>query len=263
MNNPAASGGESDPEEIEALEPPCARQGLTQRRFQRDGAGRNRPARAGCRGVAGGACFSRRRCRRREPLVRHWVVLHRMRSRVVRAWTICTVRRSPGWVRFCMVGLNVGSEAGGISPEISPAWAVYTAGWDWSPHLWLRGFVAVDHGAALKVWRGRGHEERCIPSYAETPHSAGLSAGRTGPSPARRRTCQDEHARKQPPAAARARRFAAKSAPAGQRQIRNHSVPSTSASGSGETRLRSFTVNAACCADLFWICRGSLPLSTP
>ena len=51
-----------------------------------------------------------------------------MRSRVVRAWTICTVRRLPGWVRFCMVGLNVGSEAGGISPEISLAWVVYTAG---------------------------------------------------------------------------------------------------------------------------------------
>ena len=84
----------------------------------------------GAGGVAGGACFSRRRCRRREPLVRHWVVLQRMRSRVVRAWTICTARRSPGWVRwrFCMVGLDVGIEAGGISPEISPAWAVYTAG---------------------------------------------------------------------------------------------------------------------------------------
>ena len=27
-----------------------------------------------------------------------------------------------------MVGLDVGIEAGGISPEISPAWAVYTAG---------------------------------------------------------------------------------------------------------------------------------------
>jgi hypothetical protein len=27
-----------------------------------------------------------------------------------------------------MVGLDVGSEAGAISPEISPAWAVYTAG---------------------------------------------------------------------------------------------------------------------------------------
>jgi hypothetical protein len=221
------------------------------------------PRGRGAGGVAGGACFSRRRCRRREPLVWHWVVLQRMRSRVVRAWTICTVRRSPGWVRFCMVGLNVGSEAGGISPEISPAWAVYTAEWNWSPHLWRRGFVAVDHGAAIKVWRGRGHAKRRIPSYAETPHSAGLSAGRSGPSPARRRTCQDEHARKQPPAAARARRFAAKSAPAGQRQIRNHSVPSTSASGSGETRLRRFTVNAACCADLFWIYRGSLPLSTP
>ena len=86
------------------------------------------PRGRGAGGVAGGACFSRRRCRRREPLVRHWVVLQRMRSRVVRAWTICTVRRSPAWVRFCMVGLNVGSEAGGISPEISPAWAVYTAG---------------------------------------------------------------------------------------------------------------------------------------
>ena len=30
--------------------------------------------------------------------------------------------------RFCMEGLGVGIEAGGISPEISPAWAVYTAG---------------------------------------------------------------------------------------------------------------------------------------
>jgi len=71
-----------------------------------------------------------------------------------------------------MVGLGVGIEAGGISPEISPAWAVYTAGWDWSPHLWRRGFVAVDRSAALKVWRGRGHEERCIPSYAETPSAS-------------------------------------------------------------------------------------------
>ena len=40
----------------------------------------------------------------------------------------------PQWPRRCvsdsggMVGLNVGSEAGAISPEISPAWAVYTAG---------------------------------------------------------------------------------------------------------------------------------------
>ena len=128
-----------------------------------------------------------------------------------------------------MEGLGVGIEAGGISPEISPAWAVYTTGWNWSPHLWRRGFVAVDHGAAIKVWRGRGHEERCIPSYAETPHSAGLSAGRTGPSPARRRTCQDEHARRQQPAAARARRFAVKSAPAGQRQIRTIPVNSVRA----------------------------------
>jgi len=31
-------------------------------------------------------------------------------------------------LRFCMVGLGVGIEAGGISPEISPAWAVDTVG---------------------------------------------------------------------------------------------------------------------------------------
>jgi len=153
MNNPAASGGESDPEEIEALEPPCARQGQTSAK------------------VSKGRCPGAR-----------------------------------------------------------------------------RGSVSL-----LQVMRAKGLRFLLV----------GLSAGRTGPSPARRRTCQDEHARKQPPAAARARRFAAKSAPAGQRQIRDHSVPSTSASGSGETRLRRFTVNAACCADLFWIYRGSLPLSTP
>ncbi len=48
MNNPAASGGESDPEEIEALDPLVRARGRPQRRFQRDGAGRNRPARAEC-----------------------------------------------------------------------------------------------------------------------------------------------------------------------------------------------------------------------
>jgi hypothetical protein len=58
MNNPAASGGESAPEEIEALEPPFVRaRGRPQRRFQRDGAGRNRPARAGCRGRSGRRLF--------------------------------------------------------------------------------------------------------------------------------------------------------------------------------------------------------------
>jgi hypothetical protein len=153
MNNPAASGGESDLEEIEALEPPCARQWQTSAK------------------VSKGRCPGARRC----------------------SVSLLQVMRAKG-LRFLL---------------------------------------------------------------------AGLSAGRTGPSPARRRTCQDEHARKQPPAAACARRIAAKSAPAGQRQIRNHSVPSTSASGFGETRLRRFTVIAACCADLSWIYRGSLPLSTP
>jgi hypothetical protein len=49
-----------------------------------------------------------------------------------------------------MVGLGVGIEAGEISPEISLAWAVYTAGWDWSPHLWRRGFVGVVHGTARR-----------------------------------------------------------------------------------------------------------------
>jgi len=80
----------------------------------------------------------------------------------------------------------------------------------------------------------------------------------------------------QPPAAARAGRFAAKSAPAGQRQIRTISVrriqagnlddclpAPASASGSGKNGFGRFTVNAACCVDLFWIYRGSLRLSTP
>jgi hypothetical protein len=153
MNNPAASGGETDPEEIEALEPPCARQ------------------------VQTSAKVSKGRC----------------------------------------------PDARGGSVSL------------------------------LQVMRAKGLRVLLV----------GLSAGRTGPSPARRRPSKEEHARKQPPAAARAHRFAAKSAPAGQRQIRNHSVPSTSASGSGETRIRRFTVIAPCCADLFWIYRGSLPLSTP
>src|SRR5579863_3211639 len=80
----------------------------------------------------------------------------------------------------------------------------------------------------------------------------------------------------QPPAAARARRFAAKTAPAGQRQIRTISVrriraghwdnylpAPASASGSGKRRLGEVQVSAACCADLFWTDRGSLPLLTP
>jgi hypothetical protein len=100
-------------------------------------------------------------------------------------------------------------------------------------------------------------------SATETPYNAKLRAGRGGPSPAQRRTCQDEHAQRTPPAAACARRFAAKSAPAGQRHT-NHPVPSPSASGSGEIRrIGMFTVSAACCADLVWIYREPQPLSTP
>ena len=50
MNNPAASGGESDPEEIEALEPPCARQGQTSAKVSKGRCGQEQ-ARAG--GVLG------------------------------------------------------------------------------------------------------------------------------------------------------------------------------------------------------------------
>jgi hypothetical protein len=68
----------------------------------------------------------------------------------------------------------------------------------------------------------------------------------------------------QPPAAARAWRFAAKNAPAGQRQIRTMSVRRiraghwddylpvpASASGSGKDGFGRFMVSAACCGDLF------------
>jgi hypothetical protein len=71
-------------------------------------------------------------------------------------------------------------------------------------------------------------------------------------------------------------RFAAKNAPAGQRQIRTISarriraghwddyLPApASASGSGKRRPGEVQVSAACCADLFWTDRGSLPLLTP
>ena len=51
MNNPAASGGESDPEEIEPLEPPCARQGQTLSE------GFKGTVRAGCRGRSGRRLF--------------------------------------------------------------------------------------------------------------------------------------------------------------------------------------------------------------
>ena len=79
----------------------------------------------------------------------------------------------------------------------------------------------------------------------------------------------------QPPAAARARRFAAKNAPAGQRQIGTISATSARA-GHGNDCLPAqpppaapakdgfgrFTVSAACGADLVCLCRVSLPLST-
>ena len=68
----------------------------------------------------------------------------------------------------------------------------------------------------------------------------------------------------QPPAAARAKRFAAKNAPAGQRQIRaiptksvragrwdDYLPAAASASGSGKNGFGRFTVSAAYCADLF------------
>jgi hypothetical protein len=72
------------------------------------------------------------------------------------------------------------------------------------------------------------------------------------------------------------RRFAARNAPAGQRQVRTISLKRiraghwadylpapASASGSGKRRLGEVQVSAACCADLFWTDRGSLLLLTP
>jgi hypothetical protein len=81
---------------------------------------------------------------------------------------------------------------------------------------------------------------------------------------------------KQPPAAARARRFAAKNAPAGQRQTRrvlarnvraghwdDYFPALASASGSGQRRLREkFAVSLPCGADRAWIYRASPPPST-
>jgi hypothetical protein len=80
----------------------------------------------------------------------------------------------------------------------------------------------------------------------------------------------------QPPAAARARRFAAKNAPAGQRQIKTISVRNVraghwydtlpapaSASGSGKDGFGRFRVSAACGADLVCLYRASPPPSTP
>ena len=80
----------------------------------------------------------------------------------------------------------------------------------------------------------------------------------------------------QPPAAARAERFAAKNAPAGQRQIKTIPIKSVRAGQWKDTSLRQpspaapakngfgrFMVNAACCVDLFGIYRGSPLLSTP
>jgi hypothetical protein len=57
MNNPAASGGESARKRLKPWNPLVRARGRPQRRFQRDGAGRNRPARAGCRGRSGRRLF--------------------------------------------------------------------------------------------------------------------------------------------------------------------------------------------------------------
>ena len=73
-----------------------------------------------------------------------------------------------------MVGLDVGFEAGGISPEISPAWAVYTAGWNWSPHLWRRGITGVVHCAALEFMDGGVEPNSCLVEGAKLP--AGCTA---------------------------------------------------------------------------------------
>ncbi len=80
----------------------------------------------------------------------------------------------------------------------------------------------------------------------------------------------------QPPAAARAVRFAAKSAPAGQRQIRAISARNVRAGHSDDTSLCQpppaapakdgfgrFRVSAACGADLVCLYRASPPPSTP
>ncbi len=127
---------------------------------------------------------------------------------------------------------------------------------------------------------GRGMRLRCIQGCATSRYAT----HRSPPAPPRQQcltrllpgTKRLELHEEQPPAAARAERFAAKNAPAGQRQIRTISVRSVraghwddhlpapaSASGSGKNGFGRFTVNAACCVDLFWIYRGSLPLSTP
>src|ERR1700679_1920586 len=79
----------------------------------------------------------------------------------------------------------------------------------------------------------------------------------------------------QPPAAARAERFAAKNVPAGQRQIRpisgerpgrtveGHLPAPASASGSGKDGFGRIRVSAACGADLVCLYRVSPPPSTP
>ena len=57
MNNPAASGGEPDPEEIEALEPPCARQGQTSAKVSKGRCGQEQARAGGVPGRSGRRLF--------------------------------------------------------------------------------------------------------------------------------------------------------------------------------------------------------------
>jgi hypothetical protein len=72
-----------------------------------------------------------------------------------------------------MASIGVGIEAGEFSPESSPAWAVWTAVWDWSPQLWQRGFVGLAHGTAHKLMDGGVEPDSRFVEVAK------LSAGRT------------------------------------------------------------------------------------
>jgi len=57
MNNPAASGGESDPEEIEDLEPPCARQVQTSAKVSKGRCGQEQARAGGVPGRSGRCLF--------------------------------------------------------------------------------------------------------------------------------------------------------------------------------------------------------------
>jgi hypothetical protein len=116
------------------------------------------------------------------------------------------------------------------------------------------------------------HPKARAPS-SKTSHTHDSGGGLLPPFPDAKRLWLHEV---QPPAAARAVRFAAKSAPAGQRQIRAISARNVRAGHSDDTSLRRpppaapakdgfgrFTVSAACGADLVCLYRAPPPPSTP